>query len=140
MFVPNPFLPSNAVHMIQYDEEGRLRKVRVNSPGASSDDGGIAEANSLYATDAELFGSITPFMKRNKLNDSKRRNYIIQPGGACIYFQEDKPLKDPYGGGRVQFTAPSERETFGHNSQSAGHEEGIHGRPFSMTGRGNSGT
>jgi hypothetical protein len=105
------------VHQTLYDEEGRVHSFRKNTKSASSDDGGIAEANSLYATDAELFGTCAPFLRANKLRDAKRRNYVIQPGGACIYFKDDAPLKDPYGGGRVQFTAPDERESFGHNTQ-----------------------
>lgn len=118
MFVPNAFVPSTAVHAMLYDEEGRLKSYRVG-PGphtSSSDDPGIAEANSLFATDAELFGTITPFLKKSRLADAQRRNYVIQPGGACLYFENDPKLADPYAHGRVQFTAPSERESFGHNS------------------------
>lgn len=109
-----------------------MQKVRVNSKTASSDNGGIAEANSLYATDAELFGTISPFLKRNKLADAKRRNYIIQPGGACIYFENDPQLADPYDHNRVQFTAPSERETFGHNTQPDGSVDHRNGRAFTI--------
>lgn len=114
MHAPNGFVPSNVIHQTMYDEEGRLKTFRINS--RSDDDSGISEANSLYATDAELFGTVAPFLKKAKIKDAGRRNYIVQPGGACIYFSDDKPLSDPYGNGRVQFTGPSEKESFGHNS------------------------
>lgn len=117
MWIPNGFVPSSINRTREYDEEGRLREVRHDSKGASSSDGAIAESNSLFATDAELFGTITPFMRVNKLRDADRRNYIIQPGGACIYFDPERPPPDPWDNGRVQFTAPSDRETFGHNTQ-----------------------
>ena len=53
MFVPNGFIPSNANRTREYDEEGRLRETRIG-PGPHTDgDGGIAESNSLFATDAE---------------------------------------------------------------------------------------
>lgn len=116
MWIPNAFAPSSSVHATFYDEEGRLKTFRPGTQGAESDDGSLAEANSLFATDAEYFGQVAPFLRRNKIKDCRRRNYIIQPGGACIYFSEEEPLMDPYGNGRVQYTAPSDRETFGHNS------------------------
>jgi hypothetical protein len=119
-----------------YDEEGRLKSFRVNSKGASSDDDGIAESNSLYSTDAELFGTITPFLKKNRIRDAQRRNYVIQPGGACIYWKEDNKLADPYAHGRVQFTAPGERETFGHNTQPDGSVDHHQGRRFTISPRG----
>lgn len=115
MFIPSPFIASTVNRQTFYDEEGRMHSVHVGS--AADGDGGIAEANSLYATDAEMFGTCAPFLKRAKIADAKRRNYIIQPGGACIYWEDPVQLKDLYNHGQVQFsTAPSERESFGHNS------------------------
>lgn len=133
MFAPNGFLPSTVVHARMYDEEGRLKAVRPG-PGPHTDgDGGIAEANSLYATDAEFFGEIAPFLKRNRLADAQRRNYIIQPGGACIYFKEDPQLADPYDHNRVQYTdMPSERESFGHNSMDGTKLGEPNGRAFTV--------
>lgn len=112
MFIPGKFVPSHVNHQTHYDEEGRLRTFRIGM----GEDGGVGEANSLYATQAEYFGSRAPFIKNNQIRDAKRRNYIIQPGGACIYFETERELEDPYGGGRVQYTAPSDKESFGHNS------------------------
>ncbi len=114
MFIPSGFLPSGANKIRSYDVEGRLHESR---PGPGGNDGGIAESNSLFSTEAEEFGSCAPFLKKNKIKDARRRNYIIQPGGACIYFESERRLEDPYDNGRVQFTAPSEQESFGHNSQ-----------------------
>lgn len=134
MFIPGRFLPSSAVRNRQYDEEGRLREVRPG-PGPHTDgDSGIAESNSLFATEAEMFGAITPVLKRNRIRDAKRRNYIIQPGGACIYFEAEKELKDPYGGGRVQYTVdmPEAKESFGHGSQPGGPSQGGQGRRFTL--------
>lgn len=137
MFIPNGFTSSSAVRRREYDAEGRLRETRIG-PGPHSDgESGIAEANSRYATDAEMFGTISPFLKRNKARDAQRRNYVIQPGGACIYFENEKELEDPYGGGRVQYTdAPTEKESFGHDSMPGGPTQGVQGRRFSLTNRG----
>jgi len=136
MFIPNGFVPSNANRQREYDAEGRLREVSYSSP---TQDGGIAEASSLFATEAEQFGTISPFLKRNKAKDAQRRNYVIQPGGACIYFREDPELEDPYGGGRVQFT-PTAQESFGHDSQPGGPLQGPAGRPFALGAIGDGGS
>ena len=117
MFIPSGFAPSRANVQRQYDSEGRLREVRIDSSGASSGDPGIAQSNSLFATDAELFGTITPFLKRARLKDAKRRNYVIQPGGACLYSETDQQLADPYNHGQVRFDMPTEQESFGHYTQ-----------------------
>ena len=132
MFIPNGFTPSTVNHATMYDEEGRLKSFRINS--RNDDDAGIAEANSLYATNAEMFGTITPFLRVNRIADAQRRNYVVQPGGACIYWQEDPRLEDPYLHGRVQFTGPSERESFGHDSQPGGPKSGSdqRGRAFTV--------
>ena len=108
-----------------------MRETRIG-PGPHTDgDSGIAEANSLYATDAEMFGSITPFLKKNRIKDARRRNYVIQAGGACIYFEGS----DPYGEkSRVDF--PSEKESFGHNSMDGNKLAQGSGRSFSMGRRG----
>ena len=135
MYIANGFVPSSAIRRREYDEEGRLRETRIG-PGPHTDgESGIAESNSLFATDAEFFGSITPFLKKNRIRDAKRRNYIIQPGGACIYFENQAQLEDPYGNGRVQYTdAPSAQESFGHNSQPGGPAQGPAGRRFELGG------
>lgn len=124
MFVPNGFVPSSAARQTYYDEEGRLRVVNISRDSV----GGIGESNSLFATDSEMFGAIAPFIKRNKSKDAPRRNYVIQPGGACIYFDPEKLLADPYDHGRVQFTGPSSRESFGHNSMDG--SKMVQGRPM----------
>jgi hypothetical protein len=136
MYSPNGFVPSSAIRRREYDEEGRLRETRIG-PGAHTDgDSGIAESNSLYATDAEYFGAITPFLKKNRIRDAKRRNYVIQPGGACLYFSEDKAPEDAFGGGKVVFDAPGEKDSFGHNSLPGGHGAGQNGRRFSLSSEG----
>ena len=112
MFIPNQFVPSTAMRLREYDSEGRLREFRITG-GRDSDDGGIAEANSLYATDAEFFGTMAPFLKRNKALDAPRRNYVIQPGGAALVFRGPAPsvVQSP-----VRQCMPSGQESFGHNS------------------------
>jgi hypothetical protein len=120
MYIPNAFTPSTVIHQQMYDEEGRLKSFRIAPSRGAQGEGGISEANSLYSTDAELFGSVAPFLKRNRIVDARRRNYVIQPGGACIYFERPEELSDPYAHGRVQFTAPGDQESFGHNTQPGG--------------------
>jgi len=129
MFIPNGFLPSSANRRREYDEEGRLRETRIG-PGPHTDgDGGIAESNSLFATDAEMFGAISPFLKRNRIRDVRRRNYTIQPGGACIYFEGERSLPDPY----ARVDMPSEQESFGHNTQPGGWSQSPdQGRAFTV--------
>lgn len=129
MYVPNGFIPSNASRRREYDEEGRLREVSISSP---SQDGGIAESNSAYATEAEQFGTIAPFLARNKAKDARRRNYVIQPGGACLYFETPPEYPDYWQNGRVMFDAPTQKESFGHNSQPGGPTQGPSGRSFSL--------
>jgi|ERR1700690_372239 len=141
MFVPSPFQPSNATHRFVYDEEGRMRSFRVGPDGAHTQEGGVGESNSLFATDAEYFGTITPFLKVNRIKDARRRNYIIQPGGACIYFDGEKVLKDPYNNGKVQYTAPSDQESFGHNSMDGNKlAQGVDGGRAFTVGRPGNGT
>ena len=114
MRIPNNFLPSKFQKQIGYDEEGRLIEFNLSRQHT----GGIGNANSMYATHAEQFDVMTPFLKANKAKDAPRRNYIIQPGGAAIYFgpRRAEAFPDPYGGGRVQYTVPDERTFFGHNT------------------------
>lgn len=112
MFIPNQFVSSTALRQREYDPEGRLREFRITG-GRDSDDGGIAAANSLYATDAEFFGSMAPFLRCNKARDARRRNYIIQPGGAAIVFNGPAPAVPP---SPLRALMPSEQESFGHNS------------------------
>lgn len=112
MQIPNGFLPSKYQKQIGYDVEGRLREFNISREST----GGIGDANSLYATDAERFGTMAPFLKRNKAKDAPRRNYIIQPGGACIYFGDQPAPADPYDNGRVQYTAPDPKTSFGHDT------------------------
>lgn len=116
MFIPSAFVSSTANREFTYDAEGRMHPVHVGS--APDGDGGIAEANSLYATQSEMFSSCAPFLRKNKLADAKRRNYVIQPGGAALYFKTEKKLADIYNHGRVQYSVdfPAENESFGHNS------------------------
>lgn len=117
MYIPDRFMPSNLVRQIHYDEEGRLRTFR--EAGTRNEEGGIGEANSLYATDAEHYDRCAPHLRAAKIKDAKRRNYIIQPGGACIYFQQERMPPDPYENGRVQYTAPTSQESRGHNTMDA---------------------
>jgi len=107
MHIPNGFVPSDLQRYRVHDQEGRLVEFRIDSSITSSDDGGIAEANSLYATRAEMFGSIAPFLKRNRARDVTRRNYVIRPGGEAVY-EIDRP--------DIRFNFPSEQESMGHNS------------------------
>lgn len=132
MFAPNGFVPSSHVRKFLYDEEGRLLTHR---PASQDDNPALAEANSLYATDAEVFGVMPPFLAAAKRRDSKRRNYIVQPGGACIYFEDDRRLADPWDHNRVQYTAPDERESFGHNSMDGTKMSDPRGRALQVGGR-----
>lgn len=111
MMIPNGFMPSDVVRRTYYDPEGRLKSFNISRP----EEGGIGDTNSLFSTDAERFGSLPPFLKANKEKDASRRNYIIQPGGAAIYFEEDRiegalPRK-------TEFPAP--KTSFGHDSLDA---------------------
>ena len=126
MYIPGRFVPSGLTKTIHYDEEGRMREFRKDS----KDEAGLGEANSLYATDAEMFGSRAPFLKVNNIRDARRRNYIIQAGGACIYWEVDPMLAEPYDHNRVQYTAPDSRDSFGHNSM-----DGLPSRMASNVGR-----
>lgn len=134
MYPADSFLPSSTVRRQTYDEEGRLREVRIGPDGSHSQLGGVGEYNSMYSSTAEAFGEIAPFLKAARLRDAKRRNYIIQPGGACIYFESEPPMEDPWANGRVQFNAPSDQETFGHNSLDGSKMGNPNGRPFTVAG------
>lgn len=123
MFIPNGFIPSTFARRISYDEEGRLREFNLSRQST----GGIGDANSLYATDAERFDSIAPFLKKNIAKDVARRDYRIQPGGACLYFSSPEELQDPYGGGKVQYTGPDPRTSFGHDSMPGRELQGVSG-------------
>ena len=125
MYIPNAWPPSIAVTRREYDLEGRLMETRPG-PGPHSD--GIGVANSIYATEAEEFDSITPFLKKNRREDIKRKGYFIQPGGACM---ELKKPEDP----GPKFEGPSYQDSFGHNSQPGGPTQGPNGRPFVVGGR-----
>lgn len=109
------FLPSSQSKQFFFDVDGRVLQSHVSR----GDDPALGEANSIYATDAEKFGTIAPFLKVNRTRDAKRRNYVIQPGGACLYFDTQRLPPDPYDHNRVQYTAPSSQSVFGHDSLDA---------------------
>jgi hypothetical protein len=111
MLVPSGFLPTREARAIHYDQEGRLRSFNISRTG----DSGIAETNSLFSTESEAFGAIAPFLKKAKQKDSARRNYVVQPGGATIYFDENGPPPEMVS--RTEF--PEDKESFGHNTLSA---------------------
>lgn len=136
MFIPNRFASSSALQRREYDEEGRLRAYRIS--GGRDSDAGIAGANSRYPTESEYFDAITPFLKRNRLLDSRRRNYVIQPGGASIIFDRDK--MDPYLASMpLTHQMPSEQETFGHNSMDGTKLSGSGGGVFNVSDSGPAG-
>jgi len=128
MRVPNGFKSSQAARQIQYDEEGRMRDVNVSRQSTGS----VGDANSLYATEAEKFGTVAPFLKANMNKDATRRNYVIQPGGAAIYF--DGPAHHEDDRERAEFH--DQRESFGHNSLD-GSKMVTGGRSFAVGDRGN---
>mgnify|MGYP000898631851 CR=1 FL=1 len=108
MNIPNGFRPSGAARATFYDEEGRLREFNISR---GMDEGGVSSTNSMFATEAEDFGSIAPFLHRAKVKDAKRRNYVIQPGGAAIYFDDERAPELP---SRQEFPHP--KTSFGHDS------------------------
>jgi len=109
--IPNGFVPSDVVRRTYYDPEGRMLSFNISRQST----GGVSAANSLLATDAEHFDVCAPFLRRNKLNDAKRRNYVVQPGGAILYFDEDVP------GSNRRSTAEllDPKISFGHDSLDA---------------------
>jgi hypothetical protein len=109
-FVPNGFLSSEIARRVTYDEEGRLRDINISRGSV----GGIADANSLFATEAEKLGSIAPFLRMNRREDVRRRNYIIQAGGACVYFDPESPEAPPLH--KIRPEVPDPRTSFGHDS------------------------
>jgi len=109
--IPNGFMPSDVVRRTMYDQEGRLKSFNISRP----EEGGVGDRNSLFATDAELFGTMAPFLRANKEKDAARRNYVIQPGGACIYFEEEVPPSVLPS--RTEFPTP--KTSFGHDSLDA---------------------
>lgn len=111
--VPNGFMPSDVVRRTYYDPEGRLKSFNISR----QEEGGIGDTNSLFSTEAERFGSLPPFLKANKQKDAKRRNYIIQPGGACIYFEDEEGAPQAVLPRRTEFPAP--KTSFGHDSLDA---------------------
>jgi len=113
MFLPGGgFVPSKFQKRLQYDPEGRLREYNVSR----SSTGGVAVANSLYATDAERFDSIAPFLAANMEKDRPRRNYVILPGGSALYFGDKPAPADLYGKNIVeQEPIPDPRNFFGHD-------------------------
>lgn len=108
MMVPNGFMPSETARKTYYDSEGRLLEVNISR----GDAGRLGESNSLFQTDAEKFSTMSPFLLRNRRKDARRRNYIIQPGGAAIYFDQTGPL--PEAPSHAEY--PPASESFGHNS------------------------
>lgn len=109
MFIPNGFRPSAKQAKYTYDPEGKLREYS-ESRGST---GGIGDSNSLYATDAEKFGTVAPFLKNSMAKDRPRRNYVIQPGGRSIYFGRQPAPSYPYDD-RPMYEAGDERDVFGH--------------------------
>lgn len=107
--IPNQWLPSKKQHLYSYDEEGRLLEYNVSRQST----GGLGDTNSLYATDAERFSSKAPFIARAMEKDAGRRNYVVQPGGATIYFDGPAHLSAAE---KVKYTMPDPRESFGHDS------------------------
>ena len=108
MRIPSPFAPSSFARRVQYDDEGRMREYRPGTQG----DTGIGDSNSLFATESERFDAITPFLKRSKAAADKAREYVIQPGGACLYKRVEE---EPYYSQR-KFEYPDGRQSFGHRT------------------------
>lgn len=116
MFLPNGgFLPSKAQHRYAYDPEGRLREFNLSRQST----GGISDTNSLFATHAEHYDVVAPFLKANMAKNFPRRNYIVQPGGSVVYFGGRAAPPDPYANNEVQYNAPAfpdPKQSFGHNT------------------------
>ena len=117
---PSGFKPSAAVEDRVFDQEGRLHEFNISRGGV----GGIGEANSLYATESEKFGSVAPFLHLNMEKDRPRRNYIVQPGGAILFNPEPE----------VEAEFPTRQESFGHNTlESAQQPSGTGKTPFQVS-------
>lgn len=63
-------------------------------PGWTPPPPGRGGANSSCPTEAERYGSVTPFMDRNRRKDAPRRNYVVQPGGAIAYFETPEAMEE----------------------------------------------
>ena len=107
--MPPGWLPSGAETLRRYDEEGQLVE---SSPGDQGDDAALAKTNSRFVTEAEESTSCTPFLRRNKFRDQRRRNYTVQSGGAVIYFKDQPPEE------QVKFVHPT--DILGHDMQPSG--------------------
>ena len=115
MYIPNGWKRRDESQRLTYNHEGKLQVENLSRQST----GGIGRANSRFATEAEEFDSIAPFLAQNRAVDAERRNYVIQPGGACLYFANEERLAEPYAHNRAQFDGPDDRESFGHNQVSA---------------------
>lgn len=109
MRTPSPYFPSPLSRTLTYSIEGKLRvDDRVNQGKWP----GMGAANSMYPTEAEKFDSITPFLKAAKMKDAPRRNYVIQPGGAAIYFEGQADMVEAIYGTPSTAHIPTDKESF----------------------------
>ena len=110
MTTPNRWVPSRAAKLASYDAEGTLHEFNLSRQAT----GGVGRYNSLFATEAEAFDSIAPHLAINRAKDVSRRNYVVQQGGATIYFEGPAVVVDPYTGHRTPHPFPNDRASFGH--------------------------
>lgn len=110
MFIASPFVPSSISRTITYNAEGKIRTEDRLNFGRW---GGVGVANSMYPTEAEKFDSMAPFLKAAKERDAPRRNYVIQPGGATVYFDNPVDMKQAIYGTPATAHIPTDQESFG---------------------------
>ncbi len=116
MYQPGGWVPSKLATWAGYSPEGRL----VQADPSRDQTGGAGVSNSLYETDAERFDVVTPFLAKALEKDRPRRNYIVQPGGATIYYGPRPAPRHPYGEPRPLY--PAALDQVGHDSQDSRHE------------------
>lgn len=109
MRIPSPFIPSSLSRKMTYNLEGKVQADDRVSQGKWPS---MGSANSMYPTEAERFDSITPFMKAAKLKDASRRNYVIQPGGAAVYFDNPPDMVEAIYGTPSTAHIPTDQDSF----------------------------
>jgi hypothetical protein len=103
--------PQRRLLGVEYDQESRMRAVRLDPGHMSSTD----RNNMLYASSAEASPSLPPFLSMAIQVDRPRRNYFIKAGGQAVFYDPaNPPSPDPTS--RRLYTTPSERVSLGSNT------------------------
>jgi hypothetical protein len=100
--------PQRRLLGVEYDQESRMRTVRLDPGHMSSTD----RENMMFASSAEAYPSLPPFLSMAIQVDRPRRNYFIKPGGQVVFYDPaNPPPPDPTS--RRLYTVPSEKVSLG---------------------------